>query len=438
MKKINVILLLNLIVSLVWAQIPTPAPTQSKTIAIVGGTAHIGNGEVIENSVIVFNKGKIELVTTADEFDVERENKLNDSFFADIIDAKGKHIYPGIIALNTQLGLNEINAVRATRDYDEVGAFNPNVRSIIAYSTDSRVTPTIKSNGILLAEITPQGGVISGSASLVQLDAWNWEDAAVKTDHAIYLNWPRLYNQTGWWANKGAIKANKQYDKNVDEIIQFFREAQSYYNNPKPKQKNLKLEATNGLFNGGKQLFVRVNGTREILAAINMKKTFGLKMVIVGGMNSWQVAEHLKENNIPVVLGALHSLPDFPESDIDINYKAPYLLKQAGVEFCLSLHGAWEQRNLMFVAGNAVSYGLSKEEALAAITLSAAKILGIEDRLGTLEKGKDATLIISSGDVLDMRTSNIEKAYISGRNTDLSDKQKVLYQKYKVKYKAGE
>ncbi len=438
MKQIIVLLLIATTIGQLVAQNPIPADAQDKTIALVGATAHIGNGEVIENSVIIIEKGIITEISTTDKLDVEKENKLNDSFFAEIVDVSGKHVYPGFIAPNTQLGIKEIDAIRPTRDNREVGSMNPNVRSIIAYSTDSRVTPTIKSNGILLADIAPQGGLVSGTSSLVSLDAWNWEDAAVAMDHAIYMNWPALHRRRGWWAEPGGIEENKNYSDRVIQIYSFLDEVQSYFNTKYPENTDLKLESAKGLFDGSKQLFIRVNGAREILAAIDVKKKYGISIVIVGGKESWQITEMLVENEIPVILGPIHSLPSLPEYDVDQSFKTPYLLQQAGVTYCLSLEGGWEQRNLPFLAGTAAAHGLTKEEALAAITLNTAKILKVDKLYGSIEKGKNACLIVSTGDVLDMRTSTIEKAYISGRELDLSNKQKALYQRFKAKYDTAE
>lgn len=408
-----------------FAQIPTPALPQSQPIVLRGGTAHIGNGQVIENSIIRFENGKITFVGTTGEFIPDDNTK--------IIDATGKHVYPGLIAANTTIGLSEIEAVRATLDFTETGELNPNVRTIIAYNTDSKIIPTIRSNGVLLAQITPRGGRISGMSSVVELDAWNWEDAAYKTDIGIHLNWPSKFSQAGWWGEPGEIKMNDKYEGEVDAIHDFFKQAKSY-SATTPQEINQRFEAMKGLFAEEKKLFVHVNEATEILEAIDFSKQHSLKIVIVGGRDAWRVAEYLKANNIPVILQSLHELPAKQDDDIDMMYKLPALLKQAGVEFCISMDGSWGQRSLPFVAGSSVAYGLTKEEALATITSSPAKILGLEKSLGTIETGKEATLIISSGDVLDMRTSNIENAFIRGKQIDLDDLHKVLYRKFRAKY----
>jgi imidazolonepropionase-like amidohydrolase len=190
----------------------------------------------------------------------------------------------------------------------------------------------------------------------------------------------------------------------------------------------------NGLFNGSKKLYVHCGYVKEIESAILFCKKHGVKMVLVDGQDSWRVAELLKENNIPVILGRLHSLPPREDDDVDLPYKLPYLLKNAGVEYALSIGGSWQTRNLAFMAGTSAGYGLTKEEALQSITLTPAKILGIDQTAGTLENGKDATLFISTGDALDMRTNNVESAFINGREINLDNVQKQLNEKYKGKY----
>jgi imidazolonepropionase-like amidohydrolase len=268
---------------------------------------------------------------------------------------------------------------------------------------------------------------------VVQLDAWNWEDAAYKTDIGIHLNWPVMTIRKGWWAEPEGSEANKKYLEAVKKIDEFFAQAKAYHTQPSA-EKNLKLEALRGVFSKTKKVFVHVSGAKEIMEVTAFKKTFNIDLVIVGGEESYQVADVLKENNIPVILSELHSLPGKPEDDIDLPYKLPLLLKQAGVEFCLSMGGSWQQRNLPFVAGTAAAYGLTKEEALAAITSSAAKILGLEKITGTIEAGKDANIIVSEGDVLDMRSSIIIYAFIQGRQIELDNHQTQLYRKFTDKY----
>ncbi len=406
--------------------VPTPAPPQSEPILLMGATAHLGTGEVIENAAIGFENGVITFVGQGNEY----PEKANWKKF----DITGKHIYPGIIAPVNTLGVSEIDAVRATRDYAEVGSLNPHVRSIVAYNTDSRVTPTIRSNGILISQVTPVGGRIAGTSSIVQLDAWNWEDAIVKVDDGIHLNWPKMQIEKGWWADPAPDEHNDKYTQQVLELQKLFQEAQAYAEISEHPQKNIRYESMKGLFDSTKRLYVNTDYVREIIAAVNFVKPFNINMTIVGGRDSWMAIEILKENNVSVIYTQPHSLPYRQEDDIDLPYKTPYLLQQAGVDFCIGMAGNWDIRNLPFQAGTAAAYGLTKEQALQAITVNTAKILGIAEKVGTIEKGKQATIIVSSGDVLDMKTSTIEYAFIDGRSMDLDNKQKALYRKFRAKY----
>ena len=426
MKFIIIILTLALGFSNLSAQ-QVPAKPQQKPMAITGGTAHIGNGEVVENAVIFFEKGKITGVMDGSTIRLDPE-------VTDIIDASGKHIYPGLIATNTNLGLSEVEALRQTRDFNETGQMNPNVRALIAYNTDSRVTPTVRSNGVLLAQIAPQGGRISGMSSVMQLDGWNWEDAQLLPDDGIFVTWPRMFTYSGWWAEPGGIKKSEKYDEQVSELKDFFAEAKAYAEKNDPKPKNLKFEAMKRVFSKNRSVFIRANYVKEIMAAVKFGQEFDVRVVIVGGNDAHLATDLLNKHNVPVILGPLHDLPSNDDQAIDLPYRRAKLLQDAGVLYCLSLEGFWQQRNLPFQAGTAVAYGLTKEQALQAITLNAAKILQLDGSVGTLEKGKDATLVISEGDLLDMRTSKVSHAFINGSEIDLDNKQKALYRKFSEKY----
>lgn len=409
------------------AQVPAPAPPQQQAIYLTGATAHIGDGRVIENCLLAFAEGKITYVGSADDtpdIDLSAYQK---------IEAAGMELYPGFIAPATNLGLVDIGLVRATRDYDEVGAINPNVHSIIAYNTDSPIIPTVRAQGILLAQVAPQGGRVSGSSSIVQLDAWNWEDAAYVTDDGLYISWPQIFSFS--WQER-SYAANKKYAEQVQELDIYFTEAKAYIENPEPEHTNLRFEAMRPLFEGKSKLYVRAQEAKEILHAIQFAKDKDVEMVIVDGREAWMVTEQLKANNIPVVLRATHNLPNRVHTDIDQPFKTPSLLKEAGVEFCFSQEGYWQQRNLAFQAGQAVGFGLDYEDAIAALTSQTAKILGIEDRTGTLEAGKDANMFLCEGDVLDVRTSKVISAFIQGRAVSLDHIQKRLYEKFKAKYEA--
>ncbi len=409
------------------SDVPAPARKQTKSVYLTHATIHTGNGKVLNNATISFDNGKIIVLD-------ENPSFKTDETMGKVIDCTGKHIYPGIIAANTKVGLDEIEAVRATNDYSEVGNYNPDARAIIAYNTDSRVTPTVRSNGVLYAQSTPLYGTVSGTSAVVQLDAWNWEDALVKED-GVWMNWPSMQSRGGWWAESASPTTNKDYDKQVNAIKDYFRDAKSYADAGVHDKTNLRFEAMRDLFSKAKTLYVNVGRVKEMQHTIAFAEEFGLRLVISGGEESWMMADELAKKSIAVILGKTHELPGSTDADIDQPFKTPAMLQKAGVLFCLSIPGGfWQERNLPFNAGTAVAYGLTKEEALAAITSNTAKILGVDAQIGTLEKGKEASLIVSTGDVLDMKTSNIEYAFISGRQIDLNNKQKELNTKFSKKY----
>lgn len=397
---------------------------QQIPVIIQDGMFHLGNGRVMENGFLVMLEGKIAFI-----------GKELPAFYknAKVIDAKGKHIYPGFICMNTYVGLNEIDAVRATRDYQEVGLFNPNARALIAYNTDSKIIPTVRYNGITHVQAVPQGGVISGSSSVMKTTGWNWEDAAVLADEGIHLNWPEHYIQTGWWAEPGEVQKNKTREQ-VDAIADFFRESKRYASVRNPEKANLRYEAMKGVFNGNKNVYVHINSAKGILSAIQFFKYYPeIKWVLVGASDAWKVADLIKENNIPVVLSQLHRLPNTNAEDIDMPFKLPYLLMQKGIQVAIGHSGSWESRNVIFNAGTAAANGLGKEQALMCITSIPAQIMGLKDA-GILQQGKQASVIISEGDALDMRTNKMAWMFINGEEVDNKNQQVELYEKYMNKY----
>ncbi|HET6226920.1 MAG TPA: amidohydrolase family protein [Bacteroidia bacterium] len=411
------------------------AAAQTKSILIMNATAHLGNGTVIQNSAIGIRNGKIDLVADA------TTARIAKSTYDEVIDASGKHVYPGLIAPNSTLGLTEIEAVRASDDFREVGGIMPHVRSLIAYNTDSKIIPTVRCNGVLMAQITPRGGIISGTSSIIQLTGWNWEDAVYKIDDGIHINWPRVQSRKFIDEDQGfagPYEKNKEYTRQTEELKKLFSDAKAYAASANPKEKNIRFEAIKKLMDGTEITYIHSNDVKEIIEAVSFCKSFDLKkVVIVGGRESWMLTGLLKENNIAVMVTRVHELPEHPDDDIDQSYKLPYLLQKDSILFCLNNQGdqeATHTRNLAFLAGTAAAYGLTKEQALQAVTLNTAKILGIDKTIGSLEEGKDATLFISTGDALDMRTNHVEYAYIKGVIIDLSNEQQALYEKYKKKY----
>ena len=408
----------------------TPAEQQTTAYSIEGATAHLGNGEVIENSLLIFNEGKITFVGSA---------MATTARLGSVINAKGKHVYPGFIAANTTLGLVEIDAVKATNDQDEIGIMNPHIRSLIAYNAESKVVESMRPNGVLMAQITPRGGVLSGTSSVVQLDAWNWEDAAIKTDDGIHMNWPSSFTSGKWWLGEDpALKPDVKYAENVDEIKAYFMNAKNYLASNKEKT-HLPYQATAGLFDGSKRFFIHVSGQKEITDAITVSKELGIhNLIIVNGEAADKVADLLVKNNVSVILDRPHRNPNSEDDAYDATYTIAKTLLDKGVLVSLGMEGQMERmqtRNLPFYAGTFAGFGLDKELAVQLITLNTATILGIDAFTGSLEVGKDATLFISEGDALEMRGNILIHAFIQGRSISLETHQTALWKRYSNKYK---
>jgi imidazolonepropionase-like amidohydrolase len=422
MKRIIITIFCFYITTSIFSQANVlPGNAQSGTIALTHATIHVGNGDVIDDGTIVFTNGKIIAV-----------GKSADVSNAKIIDCTGKQIYPGLILTDSNIGLEEISAIRSEHDEYELGDLNPDVRSLVAYNTDSKIINTVRSNGVLLANIVPNGGILSGTSSVMQLDGWNWEDAVYQKDNGIHFRMPSLMPRS---EKNDADKVLKEAYGQIDDVHKFFRDARAYLNEPTHTITNIKFESVKGLFNQTQTFFVHCEMVNEMMIAIEFAKEFGFKTVIVGGTESNKITDYLKQNNIAVILNQMHNLPVMQDDDIDTYAKLPYQLQQAGVMYCINDFDEMNRgRNLMFNAGVAVGFGLTKEQAITAITLSAAKILGIDKQTGSLEANKDANIIISDGDLLDIRTNNISYAFIQGRQINLDNKQKQLYERYKTKY----
>ena len=408
-----------------------PVVKQQGVTAITHATVHIGNGSVLNDATVVFENGKITKVGVG----------LTAPTGATVVDASGKQVYPGLILPSTNLGLVEVGAgVRGTNDYREIGDNNANIRSLVSYNTDSKIINNLRANGVLLAHIAPSGDLIEGQSSVVQLDAWNFEDAAYQADNGQYISLPsfivRARGGRGGMARPTEDNPLKGAMDRVEKIKTFFTEAKAYLAEKNHVANNLRFEAVRGLYSGKQKLFVRANEVKQMLVAIDLGKTFGFKVVIVGGSEAFQIANILAENNIPVIISNQHALPSTEDDDIDQPYKLPAQLSKAGVLFALNdENDKAKHMNISFNAGTAAAYGLSREEALTALTLNTAKILGIDDKTGSIEVGKDANIIISNGDILDMRGNAVTNAFIQGRAISLDNKQKQLNERYKAKYK---
>jgi len=408
-----------------------PAAPQGKPIAIKGATIHPVTGPEIPDGTIVFDGGKI----TA----IGKDAAVPPG--AEVIDGAGKHVYPGLINANTVLGLVEIGAVRATVDVEEAGAINPNVRSITSINPDSELIPVARAAGVLTALSVPEGGLISGQSAVLRLDGWTPEEMALLTPAAMHLRWPNLTIDRRPRARKSVKDQQKEMDKAQQQIRDAFQIARAYWQarkNPGPDFKSdLRWEALMPVFDGTLPLFVHASSLAQIQAALAWSKEMQLKIVLVDGDDAWRIAPQLKESDVAVVLGPATSLPARRDDDYDSAWSNAAKLQQAGVRFCIASNGRGaetNERNVGYEAGLASGYGLPKEEALKAVTIYPAQILGVADRLGTLETGKAATLIMTNGDPLDFPTQ-VEAAFIDGRKIDLSNRQTRLREKYREKYR---
>ena len=400
----------------------TPGSVQHESVLIENAVIHIGDGSIIEKGYVGFQDGRIKYVG-----ETKPKNKYEKS-----INTNGSHLYPGLIALNSTLGLAEIDAVRATRDYDEIGPFLPHISSSIAYNAESKVVESMRMNGVLIAQTTPRGGVISGKSSIMQLDAWNWEDALIVKNVGIHLNWPSPYISKRFSSGERTIEKNKNYIKKVKEIKDFFTSSKSYLPNPDPI--NLEYEAMRNLFNGNEIIFLHANSSKQIQDGIVFLSSLKIqKIVLVGGIYSFKQIDLLMKNKIPVVLKHPHNLPSLIDEDPKIRFRNAKKLIDAGLLVSIDVSGDMERmnsRNLPFYAGSFSAYGVEKESALSMITLNAAKILGINKNYGSIKLGKSATFFISNGDALDMRTNMLNYAFIDGREVSLESHQTKLWQRY--------
>jgi imidazolonepropionase-like amidohydrolase len=408
-----------------------PAPPQANPIAIKGATIHPVSRPDISSGTIVFENGKITAVGT----------NVTIPSGAEVIDGAGKHVYPGLINANTVLGLVEIGAVRATVDVEEAGAINPNIRSITSVNPDSELIPVARSSGVLTALSVPEGGIISGQSAVLRLDGWTPEEMTVLSPAAMHLRWPNLTIDRHPRARKSVKDQQKEIEKAQKQIRDSFQIARSYWQarkNPGPDFKSdLRWEALMPVFDGKLPLFVHASTLAQIEAALAWAKEMQLKIVLVDGHDAWRVAPQLKESDTAVVLGPATSLPPRRDDDYDSAWSSAAKLQQAGVRFCIASNGRGaetNERNVGYEAGLAAGYGLPKEEALKAVTIYPAQILGLADRLGSLETGKAATLIVTNGDPLDFPTQ-VEAAFIDGRKIDLSNRQTRLRDKYREKYR---
>jgi len=410
---------------------PIPGRSPAHPIAIVGATIHPVDAPAIENGTIVFDRGRI--------VSLGRDAAIPPG--SERVDATGKHIYPGLIAPSTELGLIEIESVRATRDQTEVGEMNPNVRAEISVNPDSEHIPVARANGIALAVTRPSGGRISGSSALIRLDGWTWEDLTVRAPLGIEVSWPYLASggrgRRGRGAPGGAERAERERETIVERIDEVFAAAEAYAR-ARPELEamagdddapDLRMEALRPAISGEIPVFLQAEDERQIRSAVEWALGRKLRPVIVGGRDAPEVAEYLADRDVPVIYGPIHRLPARRDEDVAAPFSGPARLHAAGVRFAIGAFDTSNVRNLPYQAACAAANGLPPEEALRAITLSAAEILGVADRYGSLAPGKSATLIVTDGDPLEIPTQ-VEAMWIDGARVDLASRHTQLFEKY--------
>lgn len=418
---------------------PIPGRSTARPVAIVGATIHPVDAPVIEGGTIVFERGRI----------VALGRDVAVPAGAERIDAAGKHVYPGLIAASTELGLIEIESVRATRDQTEVGEMNPNVRAEVSVNPDSEHIPVARANGIALAVTRPSGGRISGSSALIRLDGWTWEDLTIRAPLGIEVSWPYLAaggrGRRGRGAPGTAERAENEREVIVARIDETFAAAEAYAR-ARPQREaiagdgdapDLRMEALRPAISGEIPVFLQAEDERQIRSAVEWAIGRKLKPIIVGGRDAPEVAEYLAERQVPVIYGPVHRLPARRDEDFAAPFSGPGRLHAAGVRFAIGAFDTSNVRNLPYQAACAAAHGLPKEEALRSITLSVAEILGVADRYGSLAAGKSATLIITDGDPLEIPTQ-VEAMWIDGARVDLSSRHTQLFEKYSERLKRRE
>ena len=413
-----------------------PGEDQKRPIILKGGILHTVSTDIFEGYDILFSKGKI----------VRIEKNIVASPETDVYDVFGKHIIPGYIAPITRIGLVEIGLVKQTRDFAERGSFNPNVKANVSYNPDSDLIPITRSNGVLVVNSVPAGGRISGQSSVMMLDGWTWEQATLKHPSGLHINWPSMRINYGANVKKSEKQQKDEIQKSIRDLDHMVRDVRAYFQRIKQRSRiagerqksDLRLESMIPFVVEKKKIFIHADEARQIKSAVEWAKKNDLKIIIVGGSDSWRLTDLLVKNNIPVVIDQVEKIPTRRFEPIHLPYKLPFLLKQAGVQFCLNTIIGYPHdgniRNLPNEAMRAAAYGLNKSEALRSITLSTAEILGVDDMIGSLDIGKDATFFISETPPMEMNPK-ILMAFIQGKEVDLNNHQKMLYKKYQEKYR---
>lgn len=415
----------------------TPAQRPAAPVLLKGGAVHTVSGAVLPKTDVLLADGKIAAIGAG----------LKAPAGTQVIDVSGKRVYPGFFSADTTLGLEEIAAVRATVDTAEVGQINPNARTQVAVNPDSELIPVTRANGVLTVHTTPAAqsdgqaapGLIAGTSTLLRLDGWTWEDMTLRAAVGIHVYWPELVAR----ARRGTVTVDerqKRFDEQLKLLRGAFATARAYARardaiGGQPPEIDLRWEAMRPALRGDQPVFVHANSLHQISAALDWARAEGLKLILVGARDAWRLADRLKAADVPVIIGSPFELPARRDDGYDDNYANAGRLHTAGVRFCIagSANGAMDLRNLPYEAAMAAAFGLPVGEALKAITLYPAQILGVGGELGSIEVGKRATLIVTDGDPLEIPTQ-VSLAFIDGASIQLHSRHTQLYDKYRQRY----
>jgi imidazolonepropionase-like amidohydrolase len=394
-----------------------PAPRQSQPIALTGGTIHPVTGPAIPGGTIVFENGRITAVGA--------NVPIPDG--AERVDVTGKHIYPGLIDAFSVMGLFEIGGFDQTIDVNELGRINPNVRAEVAVNPESRHIGVARSNGVLVTVSSPGGGLISGLAAAMMLDGWTWEQMALKRGAGLIVNWPNPGNDTRYEAEIGELRDAFATARAYRAARQAARAGGTWHD------VDSRWEAMIPVLDGEVPVIVSADDVRQIQDAVTWAEETEVRLVLRGGRDAWYVADHLALKNVPVLVTSVLDAPARAWEPYDGAYGLPRRLHEAGVRFAITggSSAAYVNR-LPYEAGAAIAFGLPEDVALQAVTIRPAEFLGFADRVGSLEPGKDATLLITTGNPLEYSTV-VEQAYIEGRKIDMMDAHRALFEKYMEK-----
>lgn len=428
-KLIRPILAVSLLVCAAWPglahdQVPGRAP--DGPVLLRGADLYTVSQGVLRGQDLLIENGKIAAIGP----------NLAVPGGAEVIDLAGKRVYPGLIAAVTNMGLSEIGAVRATNDATEIGDVTPEVQSHIAYNPDSEIIPTVRSSGITTTQVVPGGSLLRGQSFVVHLDGWNKEDAGVRMQDGMHLSWPRVSVSRSPRVRESEAEQREAMEKARERLLRLFRDARAYAvrRAADPESSvDLRWEAMLPVLDRSMPLYIHANDYRQIAEAVAFATEENLKTILVGGRDAHLAIDLLKSAEIPIVLGSTQATPSRADEAYDLPFRLPSILEEAGLRWCQAhiSWGAWQARNLGYQAGQATGHGLDPAVALRSITLSVAELLGIDDREGSLEVGKDATLFVADGDILDHAGHQALRMWIEGREVDLNDRHKTLYNKYR-------